>query len=566
MGKTILKILAGVIIALAVIVYFSYDYWLEKELKYSLSEIINKDPNSLYEYSFTKLNIHLMEGSVDLTGIKIRPSERAYDSLAAKNNGVRFLLHLNMEEIKLRGFEITEFLTTGVISVESLTISEPVFEYFFHPRKRKSNNTMPLNSIFSNKFKEANLGELSINNAKIKIIDQTRSGPAIIINNMDFQLTKAHIDSASLKRFSPFDYEDIKVVAAGISIDVSENFSIKSDSLRFRVKDESITIKNFQVNPKLGQKRFANKYKIQKQWFAITLDELVLNNIKIDSFVNQGLIDIGKIEIKSPNIGLYKDKSKPPPAFKRKLLPASAIKSIPWPLNIDTVIITQGFMTINETSARTGKDSHLTMNDLNATVYNLTNDSFNKNKNPILALDATTKVQGVALTSLNMQFNLNSKTDEFKVTGAIGQVNGNAFNEVLEPMMAVRVSGGIINSIQFSFTAMDTLSTGTLDANYKGIKLEVIETESTAKKHHKKGLLSFAANTVVKSNNRQGQVNYLQGVISAKRVQEKDVWPFIWHSIQSGLVSTLAPIKNSKEVKQQQKQFRKDLRKEKKGI
>ena len=565
MGKTILKILAGIIVGLAVIVYFSYDYWLEKKLKYQLSEIINKDPNSLYEYSFSKLNIHLMEGSVDLKGIKIRPTETAYDSLANEENGVRFLLNLNMEEIKLKGFEITKFLTTGIISAESLTITEPVFDYFFHPRKKKANSTLPLNSIFSDKFVEANLGVFSIENAQIKIIDQTRSGPAILIHHMDFELTKAHINSTTLQRFSPFDYEDIKIVAAGINIDASENFSIKSDSLRFRVKDETILIKNFQVNPKLGQKRFANKYQVQKQWFAITLDELVLNQIDFDSFVESGLVDIGKIELKSPNIGLYKDKSKPPPPFKRKLLPASAIKTIPWALSIDTVVITNGFVTINETSALTSKDSHLTLNKLNATVYNFTNDSGSKKNNPIMELNAASQVMGVAATQINMKFDLNSKIDEFSVHGSVGSVSGKTFNPVLEPMMAIRVTAGMVNHIEFSFTAMDTLSRGTLDADYKGMKLEVFKADSTAKKHHKQGLLSFAANTVVKSNNNKGRTNYIQGVIKSERVQEKDVWPYLWHSIQSGLVSTLVPVTNKKDAKQQQKQFRKDLRKDKKA-
>ena len=566
MRKNILIILAGIIIGLAVMVYFSYDYWLEKELKYQLSEIINKDPNSLYDYSFTKLNIHLLEGSVDLTGIKIRPTESAYDSLAKSRNGVRFLLNLNMEEIELTGFEIMEFLKTGVISVKSLVVTEPTFEYFFHPNKKQSTNTLPLNAIFSNKFKGGNLDEFFINDAQIKIIDQTRSGPAILINKLDIELTEAHIDSTTLLRFSPFDYKDIKVSSSGIYIDAGENFSIKSDSLIFNVNDESILVKNFQVNPKLSQKNFGAKYDVQKQWFAITLDELVLNHIDFDSFVETGVVDIGKIELGSPNIGLYKDKSKPPPPFIRKPLPASAIKLIPWTLNIDTVVVNNGFITINETSANTGNDSHLTFNDLNATILNFTNDSIGRIMNPLMELTASTKVLGAAFTTVNMKFDLASENDAFEVEGKVGVVNGDTFNKVLEPMMAVRVTGGKVHQIEFSFSAMDTISIGTLDAEYEGIKLEVINIDTVStKKHHKKGLLSFAANTVIKTNNHKDQANYIQGVINTNRIQEKDVWPFIWHSVQSGLVSTLAPITNDKTAKQQQKQYRRDLRQKKKA-
>ena len=112
---------------------------------------------------------------------------------------------------------------------------------------------------------------------------------------------------------------------------------------------------------------------------------------------------------------------------------------------------------------------------------------------------------------------------------------------------------------------MDTLSTGTLDADYAGIKLEVLNTDTTANRKSKKGFMTFAANTAIKSNNRKGQGSYLQGIINTSRVQEKDVWPYLWHSIQAGLVSTLAPFKNTKEAKQQQKVARQALRKEKKA-
>ncbi len=564
MLKRILKILAGVIIVLIIATYFSYDYWLEKELKYQLSEIINKDPNSLYEYSFSTLDIHLMEGSVDLKGIIIKPTEAAFDSLISKTNGVRFLVNLEMEEIELDGFEITEFLTTGKIFVKSLTVSNPSFDYHFVPNKKQAKQAMLLNNVFSNKFTEAHLDKFIIDNARIQIIDATKSGPTILIHSLRTELTKAHIDSITLKRFSPFEYEDIKVRAAGINVEISEDFSIKSDSLIFNIEEETFAIKNFQVNPKFSQKNFAKAYDIQKQWFAITLDSLIVHHINFDEFIQTGHVDIGTIDIISPNIGLYKDKRKPPPPFKKKLLLASAIKSIPWRLTVDTVKIENGFITINETSAVTGRDSNLTFDKLNGLLLNFTNDSLKLSQSPKMILSASTMVFDKVLTNVNLEFDLTSSIDKFKVHGTVGKVEAITFNPVLEPMMAVKVTGGIINSLAFDFISMDTLSTGTLDADYVGIKLEVQNTDTTANRKSKRGFMTFAANTAIKSNNHKGKSSYLQGIINTSRVQEKDVWPYLWHSIQAGLVSTLAPFKNTKEAKQQQKKVKQELRKEKK--
>lgn len=565
MFKLILKILGGVILVLSIVAYFSYDYWLEKELKYQLSEIISKDPNSLYEYSFSKLDIHLMEGSVDLKGISIKPRTGAFDSLSSETNGVRFLLHLEMEEIELVGFEIYKFIRTGSIDVKSLIINAPTFNYYFVPGKKQAAQAMPLNNIFSENFKEADLGMFIINDARIEIIDNTKAAPAIIINHIKFELKKAHMDSITLQRFSPFDYDDIKVKAAGINVDISEDFAINSDSLIFEVEEETFTIKNFQINPKLSQEAFANKYNIQKEWFAITLDSLIINQIDFDELVETGLINIGKIEVISPNVGLYKDKRKETPPFKKKLLPASAIKSISWPIIIDTVMIENALLTINETSAHSGQKSNLTFNSLNAMLLNFTNDSSKLSESHFMTLSASTMAMNRVMTSVNMSFDLTSSIDEFMGSGNVGSIDATAFNPVLEPMMGVKVTDGIINNLEFNFVATDSLSIGTLDIDYEGIKLEVFNTDNDENKKSKKGFLSFAANTVVKTHNRSGDSNYLQGVIHITRVYEKDVWPYLWHSIQAGLVSTLVPITNSKEAKKQQKQLKQELRKENKA-
>ena len=76
--------------------------------------------------------------------------------------------------------------------------------------------------------------------------------------------------------------------------------------------------------------------------------------------------------------------------------------------------------------------------------------------------------------------------------------------------------------------------------------------------------MSFAANTAIKSNNSKLKGNYIEGIINTPRVLEKDMFPYLWHSIQSGLVSTLVPMTNTKDAKAQQKETRKELRNEKK--
>jgi hypothetical protein len=559
MAKKVLLIIGVIVSILLIGIYLSYDYWLEKQLRFQLSEIINKDPNSLYAYKFDNLNIDLVDGSVDLTGISITPTQAAFDSLAEFNNSIRFLTHIQLDQIELKSFEIRQFLRTNTISVEALIITKPIFTYYFHPNKEREATPRGLSAIFSDKFKGAELGKLLLKDGMVIIDNYNDSIPALTINSLDIELNHAQIDSTTISRFFPFDYDNIDVRAASIDIEIANDFSITSDSLLFNANTESLTIKDFQIKPKYSRENFANAYNMQKQWFAVTLRSLELNDININRFVRSGTVELSNMIVNKPNIALYKDKSKPTPPFKKKLLPASAIRSIPWRFDLDTITFIDGYIAINETSDRTGLDSHLSIYNLNGMLTNFTNDPMALNVSPIMELNASADIYNKAATNINMAFDLMNTDDEFKANGSVGAVDAITFNPVLEPIMAIKASAGKIERIEFQFSAMDTLSTGTLDMEYNDVKLEVLNAD-TSTAMSKKGLLSFAANTIIRSNNTKANSGYTQGIINTTRELEKDVWPFLWHSLQSGIVSTMVPMTNSKKAKELQKQYRKELR------
>ena len=564
MIQRILKIAAVVLVGLALLVYFFYDTWMEKRLEDQLSEIINKQPGKLYQYSFDELDINVFDGSVDLEGITIKPTSTAFDSLRSEANGLRFLLDLSMVEIELDGFDVKKFLSTGIISVDSLIISEPVFEYYFHPRKQSASQLMPLQQVFNEKFQEANLGKLLIQNGTIKIDDQSEEGSAININHLNIELRGAHMDSLTLTRFSPFDYDGIDMTAAGIDIDVNEDFSIRSDTITFNIERESIELLNFQLNPKFSQEQFRNTYEYQKQWLAIKLDKLLINHINSDRFLRTGLIDIGKVDLYNASVALYKDKTKPMKEVKVKRLPTSLIHSINWKLNIDSVNLHNGFITVDQTSELTGKESHLFFSDLQAQLLNFTNDTEIMNESSLMYIDGNGSVLGKAAANIHIRFDLLSEKDEFEAWGTMGKVKGKEFNSILDPMAGLRIKSGDVHTLSFNLSGNDHQSTGIVDADYQGLKIEFIKMDSIKEKETKKGFISFAANSVINTTNRKTESSYLQGIIQSERDTQKGFFDFLWSSIQTGIVSTMAPFTSDKDTKALQKSIQKENKRQKK--
>ncbi len=534
-----LRISAVVIIVLSIAIYVSSDYFIEQKLKSELSKIINTDSLNYYTFSIEKLDLSIVTGSVTIKGVKIIPTKPALDSLVGFNNNVRVLIHFSCDKIRMEGFEIKHFLRTRELIIEKFIIEKPLVKYSFNKNKNHNAKTLALNNLFSSSFKKAALGKFIIDDAQISIKDINEKQNLVKVDNFYFQLTNAMVDSSTIHRFSPFDYSNIEFSADSLQVNVSKDFEVLTGALQFNAEKNTTVINNFKLKPAYSQKRFSEINAVQKQWVAITLDTFKITDIQFEKLVQHGELEINKMTLVNANVGLFKDKSKPEPPFKKQLLPASALKNIKINLSIDTIEVKRSRIVVNEKSRISGQVSMLSFNELNAQVYGFTNDSIKLSINNYLSVYAQAKIMNAAKVNFEAQFNLLSTNDTHTIKAKVGSAPMNVFNKVLEPMMLVVVKSGRIISLNYQYTANDTQANGILDFEYENVKLEVLnKTEQTKKQ----GFMSFAANTVIKSNNlKEQEKSYTQGVIKVRRVKSKNLFPYLWHTVQSGIIYTMAP-------------------------
>jgi hypothetical protein len=560
MKRKSLVIVFGILVAILAIAYFQFDSFVERAVRNKLTFLINQSPDKLYEYEFDNLNINLIDGSLTLHKVGLIPTQHAIDSVKSAGSSLRAIMAFRVDKIEMNGFEIRKFLNTGDLQIEDLLILRPEFKLLVNPDKKikATKKAGTFDEILTDKFTVAELNSFNIINATFSVANIKYDTNPLIIDSINFVLKNARADQETIEKFIPFEFSDFSFTSTGIHMDFSSDFTIESDKLEIDAALDFVKIFNFQIRPKLNFKAFSARYNMQKQWFALVVDELHLHRFNLDQLYTKGDLLVEKLEIFKANAALYKDKSKPAPPFKVKPLPATIIRNIPFKIDIDSVIIENAMITINEKSGLTGKISNLTFSQLNAVMVGFSNDSLHLSENPVMSCDVSTNVMNQAKVQMRLAFNLLSDSDEFTVSGQVDSVKAGIFNEVLVQMMAVEVKSGDIHRMDFEFIAMDTISKGTLDMEYNNVKIDILNPDLDKTK--KQGFRSLAANTVIKTHNRKTKPTYAQGVINVARVREKDVFPYLWHSIQSGLVSTLVPVTNKKEAKQQQKQARKKLK------
>lgn len=546
----LLKIITVVLVVLAVISYASFDYIIEKKLTEKLEQIINKDSLNYYTYSIENLDLSLASGSLTLTGVKITPTTHAFDSLKNPGNLVRVLVSFQCDELALIELQIKHFFRTNELIIDQLEIIKPTVIYLFNEHKRTNKNTLVMQNIFSPNFKKAKLKKLELTKGEIRVTNIEDSLPLVNIKDYSLRLTNAYIDSNTIKRFSPFNYDNIEFWSESLQLNVSQDFAISTGKMEFDAKHNSTIIQNFKLKPFYKQGAFSAKYNMQKQWVAITLDTFEIVDIQFEDLIQHGDFVLNKVRLVKANVGLYKDKTKPEPPFKKKLLPASAMRKLPVNLTIDTVVIKNSRITINEQGKKDGSVSELRFEQLNAQLYGFTNDSVRLAKNKYMAVQAKSRVMGAVPVTFTARFDMLSPTDEHWVKAQVGSCDPTIFNKVLNPMMLVDIKSGKILGLNYQYQANDTEAIGTLDFEYENIKIEVF---NKAQQHKKNGFLSMAANSVIRSSNtKNGGKEFAHGIIKAKRIQNKNIFPYLWHTVQSGIIYTMAPALS--EVKKEEKQ------------
>jgi hypothetical protein len=137
-------------------------------------------------------------------------------------------------------------------------------------------------------------------------------------------------------------------------------------------------------------------------------------------------------------------------------------------------------------------------------------------------------------------------------------------NDLLETAINIKFNAGLVDRINFNFTATDQVSNGWMEFLYSGLDAVIL------KKNHDPqwGFISGLANTLILSNNPpDGKAPKIVS-IGYERDKNKGIINYIWKTVQSGLLHTVLPTSkfqiNKKEAKQINKLNRKEERIDKK--
>lgn len=105
-------------------------------------------------------------------------------------------------------------------------------------------------------------------------------------------------------------------------------------------------------------------------------------------------------------------------------------------------------------------------------------------------------------------------------------------------MALIRVKDGKVNEINFNLTGNDTSAKGDFVMKYENLKVDVLKRDKDSKEIKKRGLLTFAANLIVKNNNPNN------GTLRKEKPEyDRDIYKsffnLVWKTIFEGMGKTV---------------------------
>jgi hypothetical protein len=600
--KTLLKILAVLVVLLAIAGFFLY-----KNFNRLLSDALMKSFNSniisdVYELKFEKLSVNLVLGSINVHNVELLPREKPLQYYPYINSSFR----LKTKRIELKHVELLTLLKLNRLKVDKIEINEPDVQLVLdgdthvllpfkdtanqalHPQEKKKaiesyslQEFLMVNASFhvTNNARERNFDIRKLNiSLRDLMIDQQPGRDIVSYKHVEFNIDEftGHLQQNALQyvhfkdfrlvidtldvQQSPdttiFHFADINTAMHQLDIQTADSiFHITMGSFDLSYRNTSIKLGKLVFKPNVSNAVLQRKFNHQKAQLSGSIDTLNLLGVNFNSLIYKRQVFIDEIRLDKISVSIFKDKRKPVDKDRFPPYLAQRIKAFPLPLAVQHLRATNANLVSTEIKAD-GSYGKANINRGTVEARNISNIS---DKMLIINADAFIENKAHAFLSLHYSY----AQPQVSFTGRVERFDLTDLNPLLRSFTPASVSNGIVDEIAFSGTAFRSNARGTMKFLYHDLEIDLALRERAK---WQSAVLAFAANTYLHSSNPPS-ANIPPRVVDfyAERDMNKGFINMLIRSVLSGLKETMVMSKaNRKEYKETKREAKRNARKERK--
>jgi hypothetical protein len=480
-------------------------------LSYYIENKINDKIRSLHGTT-SFINVSLLNRSIKIGDLKWNS---AFDSINFNQHFV------NLGSVSASGINLLELLFHKNLIIDDLTIGSGKIYYdksILWKNQEKSNSAY--RSLLIKHLSFSNIDLLIKTNATHNFSAQF----SCTLTDINLKIDSTHNLIYGAKT--------IEAEAKNIVINKYEGmYGGTIARLYCNTQEQRILIDSASLIPNFGKYEFAHQFGKQTDRITLSIPKLLIEGVQLKDILDSSFV-ASKMQIQSFNVVAFRDKRVPTLHEPIVPLPMESFLKFPYKVKIDSVVIANSMVAVEEIQEKGTKTSVITFENINATLTGFNNRIQEKNEGHAL-LHATGLLMGVGKIDAEFRLPLDGKSI-YNAKGSISKMHFAKLNPALEPLANIRIESGHLNGLTFNFNYTDFTSKGVLEIDYQDLRLTVL-----GKNHHSTNeIRTLLLNAIVKNDRNKSLASSKRtGEIDIERDRKRFIFNVWWKSIQGGLKS-----------------------------
>jgi hypothetical protein len=512
-----------------VILIIALNFWIERKLE----KIINSNPERNYDIEIAETQINFTLNGATFESLHITPRSASLSKTWVTGS---------VEKAQITGLRWHSLLLSNSLIIDQLKFDNPDFTLFIDSTQANSNSGKSFQDFFKDILYRASMNDFIIQNGRVNAFnvgkDTTLRGE---IQRIHIKAEEIITDLVRSTHIIPFEVGRIQTNFNGISYFPDSMRNITVEYIDSDSRDTELRVDDFRLSLTRNWVEVSRNIGVQKDIFEIVLNSLNITGLDTNSSFYDSLnLHASSITIDSLTLTDHRNKNIPRPPEPEKPLFRSMIDSIPFPVTVDSLLLSNSTIIYKELGE--GKSAHgeLVFNDLKGQIYNITNDPVRQARLEGFAAHFTGQVnnQGRLRFDLDVPYPDNT----FVVEANIQKMNMKALNSTLMPLADVKVNNGIIHDLNIRITADENQAQCRMKLDYQDLNVSILTEDKNEIKDM--GFLSRIANSAVRKSHIPGDKNYTIPTYITQRNLQRGPFNYIWKATKDGF-AVIVPSKTA---------------------
>ncbi|GAA4823904.1 DUF748 domain-containing protein [Algivirga pacifica] len=326
---------------------------------------------------------------------------------------------------------------------------------------------------------------------------------------------------------SPIDADNVHLQAYNVYVkNINKFYSGHMDSLIIKSSKSVVRAHGFELLPNFPKSTFANFRGNSRPRLELYFHTLRMDSCSVLDAFDQKL-NAQKLTIDSIYADLYKNDRYPDPTEYNALM-QQELREAPLSINIDTAVLEKGRVAYYLLGEKRAKEGVIFVDDLAATVANISNDS---SKQPTIEMTLTGKLMKLSPVTLRYQIPVFSDNNIFYSQGHMQNFHAKNFTPFTEPLMGIGFKSGYISDLKYQLTGNENVANGSLRMSYQNLVIDAVT------RHGQDNLYTEAKekiiNLILKKRRHEGE----KRMIACQRDKTKGLLHFTTIAVLSGVKS-----------------------------